>query len=117
MTAIQTNRITPEQVKAAYEQTGLKPVQGEYFDRDVPPLCANEPTLACGLGALYRSVFPGGEADGVSVEKWADTKYGCEYRDGFINGFDGCRVMANETDEWKIGHQDGQAAYNLVQPV
>ena len=105
----QLKRITPEQVIEAYGTTGLKPKQKRYYSKDR--------TCACGIGAIFASIgdvwndhdFPSNAA-----ERYANIKYGYDYTQGFVQGFDSAPVGSFRSDESKQGHADGQAAWEAV---
>jgi hypothetical protein len=91
-------RITVDEVKAAYEKTGLKPTRGEYI---YGRFCA------CAMGAL--AVANGVPCDYDAARSWAFSQYGADYCNAFANGFDskspwGCDEV----------HEAGQADGELV---
>jgi hypothetical protein len=106
------NRITVEEVKNAYKETGLKPKQGNFFP---------EPGCACGLGAIYiqKSRKENFGKDKVSVMNKLSYTYPRIYQVGFANGFDGIRkksefVTTVTRDHYHMGYEDGKAAYEAV---
>jgi hypothetical protein len=107
-------RITPEEVKAAYDKTGLKPDRGAYRRYDESP--EQRPFAACGLGVV---------ATAEQGEKWWDWieshsgNYGTEansYHYGFVAGFDGQRQsrLGYDVDAYDLGYLDGKAAAAAV---
>jgi hypothetical protein len=98
-------RITPDEVKAAYEKTGLKPGRGCYADPYT--------NVACGLGVMARA------EGGNRWWAWIDesTQDNRSYHYGFVNGFDGLPIHIDLKDSMadaELGHQDGQAAAAAV---
>ncbi|MDE2102417.1 MAG: hypothetical protein KGL39_34545 [Patescibacteria group bacterium] len=73
-------RITADEVIAAYQKTGLRPVIRKYLDVD----------CGCPLSALYFSEHPDAPrgASGANTVEWAEDTYGTLYRLGFVDGFD-----------------------------
>jgi hypothetical protein len=98
-------RITPEEVKAAYEKTGLKPFRGSYMRTGTGE--------ACGIGV---------KAFAESGEKWWDwvdrhTRDNKAYHYGFVGGFDGSGLGPNKEDDpadYELGRLDGEAAAAAV---
>lgn len=111
---LKINRITPDQVKAAYESTGLKPEQCIWIDTSTGRNCA------CGLSAVYAARFDAKDLvyDGSIFDVIADGL--ClqdSYVSGFVAGFDhgGAADSANLTPEvFKLGYEDGVAAWEAV---
>lgn len=120
-------RITPEHVLKAYEQTGLTPKQGGYFDEET--LCG------CGMGVLFTLAYMTGHD--MTLEEvhalWDDTFfeydisrhfdniYGAAYRAGFTQGFDQLKEKKNDNfyyphviADFNQGFEDGWAAWNAV---
>jgi len=116
---IETKRITPEEVLAAYKATGLRPEQAEWaIEYEGGSRCA------CGLGAIFSS----------KVENGFQTLYGSLYSEsdligdelglspsyiyGFTYGFDGQPsppiTQPNEREESERGYRDGRAAWEAV---
>jgi hypothetical protein len=105
-------RITPEQVLAAYKQTGATPSTGEFYYRG-----KSGRVRCCGAGVVLL-------ADGFTnrdrFAKEADLRYGRDYMSGFWRGFDGissdepawCHPTDNE--EFTTGLADGLAAAQAV---
>ena len=103
-------RITPEEVRAAYLKTQLAPLTGIWLE------CGG----GCAITALYLAENPilNTINDDISeITKWADNKYGQNYVQGFLEGFDNEHIN-NDEDDWfntqpadyKLGFQDGVAA-------
>jgi hypothetical protein len=108
-------RITPEEVKAAYEQRPLKPRRRCYWN----PL-GDGVVEACGAGAV--AVADGCCAGPTQIDAWLAQTFGSDYRYGFVNGFDGespesflrlCPTAA-PTVRGKQGYLDGKAAAAAV---
>ena len=94
-------RITVEEVKAAYEKTGLKPVRGTFNDGK---------GCGCALGALYMA--QGGAACCSDPEEWCDAEFDFAYWDGFAGGFDAKEDFSLPdyvSLSRKEGHADGRA--------
>jgi len=110
-------RITVEQVVKAFEQTGLTPKQGDYFEID-----GEKVTCACGMGAVYavenniESIKPN-SIDALKINHYFAKRYGGDYRFGFARGFDDLssfsKEVANEK-EFLAGYEDGVAARKAV---
>ena len=107
-------RITPEEVVKAYQQTGLQPT---------PIMFLTEDGRACALTALAV-------ANGRTIEdiwKWNAAPYtgikdlipGClyseEYLGGFVAGFDGMHVSCERQDVYATGYKDGCMARDMVE--
>lgn len=114
---LKINRITPDQVKAAYESTGLKPEQCIWIDTSAGRNCA------CGLSTVYVSKFDQetletkvSTADGyfpVVIGHGLELDY--HYVDGFTCGFDGASSLLDRVHErFKQGYEDGVAAWEAV---
>lgn len=106
-------RITPEQVKAAYEKTGMKPARCSmlWWKKDGAP-------CGCGLGALFVASHGGLDAfrDVVlmpALRPWAQERWGAKYVYGFIVGFDDNGLPCNDARK-REGRADGRAAAALV---
>lgn len=101
-------RITVEEVRAAYEKTGIQPIQCLYIDHERKNNCG------CPLTALYfsetgadLSCFKDSSDD---IPEWADKKYGSLYHHAFVRGVDGLpnsgiaeRIRQGWEDGCKIG--------------
>lgn len=104
-------RITPEEVVAAYDKTGLSVARQEYF--------SDKGRCACGLGA-YAAAFLGSNPmadEGFDVSRvLSDSGFGWLYRHGFGNGFDGDNRESSLTghSEYQAGVKDGVAAWEAV---
>jgi hypothetical protein len=106
------DRITPEQVVAAYKATGLTPKRNEWF--------CYRTNSACGMGAISVQAQGKEEADARGTFHWIADRYDADYRQGFESGFDGDK---RETFDWlsparranrNLGYDDGQAAAEAV---
>lgn len=101
------NRITPEQVKAAYECRNLKPA----------PYQTN-PTYGecCALGAMVQAKKPGARIN-YTYEAARILEITDSYAQNFMTGFDGGMVRPQDVPElgrYSQGHVDG---YNAAQAV
>lgn len=114
------NRITPEQVVAAYQATGLTPLQSSYAGRDAEGhVCA-----ACGLTAMAAA--EGVAIDelimhflpGIHIRRELYKKFGYteEYLVGFADGFDQSPVLRvfDDGEPYHDGYEDGKAAWAAV---
>jgi hypothetical protein len=99
-------KITPEMILDAYENTGLKPKQGDYFSKDGK--------CACGLGAFYAFNNNTKELDGSYVGNYISKLISYDYLSGFIDGFDSNEYIGDPLDEEIIGYKDGIAAWEAV---
>ncbi len=103
MTEQEQPRITPEAALAAYQQTGLRPMQAVYCTRN----------CACALGALHVAASNPAYA---SVRAPANKIYGEGYVGGFMEGFDGAEDLGGYTsDRERQGYEDGKAVWAAVQ--
>lgn len=91
-------RLKPEEVLKAYEETGLRPRQGKFFQDD----------CACGLGAVARQAEPTARGDNA-WDILLKNGFGDFYLNDFYYGFD---QIPQEQD--KLGYKDGQAAWGAV---
>ncbi|WP_010271408.1 hypothetical protein [Paenibacillus senegalensis] len=107
------NRIAPEQVKEAYEKTGLKPMQNGWFE--ISTKCA------CGLSAVLAA------EKGI---EWLESQFRLRrsrsyiaserlnllpsYVTGFTSGFDGGVFFHSEGGTSALGYEDGKAAWEAV---
>lgn len=105
-------RITPDEVKAAYEKMGLKVKRGGYF----PGVGG----CACGLGAYaaaYLGVVPAMGEVGVSCA-YFNAGFKRNYRMGFADAFDGDPENPKlQVEEYKFGYEDGLAAWEAVKDI
>jgi hypothetical protein len=98
-------RITPEEVVAAYKETGLKPEQGITLADG----------CACGLGVIYAQKFGVLEADSYDVFNALERDLSPAYIYGFIAGFDGIDYTTIGLREGEsIGYEDGRACWKAV---
>jgi hypothetical protein len=100
-------RLTPDVIKEAYKQTGLKPKQQTTLQ-----LCSNN---ACGLAAYSRWKTP-------ALTRGLDIM--CHYWDwyhaGFMDGFDGeekRRTASSYEEDYCLGYQDGIDCWNSVKEL
>jgi hypothetical protein len=104
-------RITPEQVKEAYNITELKPMQGAFFPAE---------DCACGLGAIFAQKFGKPESqieDGDVIGKLEDL-FPEGYRLGFVHGFDEMKSSFKYnkviSETYNLGYEDGKASFEAV---
>jgi hypothetical protein len=100
-------RLTPDVIKEAYKQTGLKPKQGTTLQ-----LSDN---CACGLGAYGKWKHPG-VTNGLHML----CIYAAWYYAGFMDGFDGeepRRVHSDDKKDYDLGYQDGIDSWNSVKEL
>ncbi len=81
-----TETITVKEVRDAYEQTELTPMKGQMY-RD-PTFEEETIGSACGIGVLRIAESPRAMRNESPIFQWAKRKYGQEYVEGFIDGFD-----------------------------
>jgi len=115
----ETKRITPEEVLAAYAETGLKPKQCEWAWEDI-----NGVRGACGLGAIYSNQFENGFVElinpTISEFDLVGDSLGLSqaYVNGFVYGFDGHlslpEIPSEKREETERGFADGKAAWEAV---
>lgn len=102
-------RITPDEVVAAYDKTGLGVMQGGYFDADG--------TCACGMGVYAAARFGVDPRNYHAVDidlAFIRVGFTREYLRGFYNGFDG-RARERGHAQEDLGRADGVAAYEATQ--
>lgn len=111
-------RITPQEVAAAYAATGLKPHRRTWYAR---PMAEIDVGCACGIGVLIIHRFGNGPDITSRMGLHAGILVGnVEYLAGFIRGFDGDPDHSqnpgweSEYAEYRLGHEDGAAAAALV---
>lgn len=75
-------RITPEILATAYQQCGLKPARGAWFQMKDGVECG------CGMAAMYLVANPDGKHSPVDGVLWAREAYPGGYMTGFLVGFD-----------------------------
>lgn len=94
-------QITVEQVVAAYRETGLKAVQGDYFPAD---------GCACALGAI--AVQNGLRKDDLEISDWYENN-DFPFITPFTLGFDGLAPSNSgfwTKDDWQA-YKNGRAAW------
>jgi len=105
------NRITPEQVKAAYEKTGLTPTRGEFFY--LPD--GNVVSGACGLGVLAYEKSGGIPEDRINGILGIEVDYSVGFAVGFDGQPDPYSIYSPENDdEFRAGLEDGDASARAV---
>ncbi len=116
-------RVTVKEIKKAYEDTGITPVNCETLN--------SRECMACPMGVLYFNTHPNHkhlfkndrEKAGTTLDNrifnWANKVYGKDYVEGFIDGVDGLGASVEmesylniyrygSNDEWKKGYRDGR---------
>lgn len=80
-------RVNAKDVRLAYEATDTRPITGRMYlaRRDDNGL---ETHCACAMGVLFRAETGFYCSAGHDAYEWARDKYGADYRDGFVLGFD-----------------------------
>jgi hypothetical protein len=115
-------RLTPEEVKAAYEATGAEPRRSLWvrpknlksFTQD----CGD--AKACGLGVMYlkekQPALISQEHSPNEAKAYAELALGHEYVNGFISGFDSGHEITSPGYKGRQcqGFCDGKAAAELV---
>lgn len=107
------NRITADKVLAAFETTGLIPMQDEYAGTLGNKRCA------CGLSAVYIAkrgydsfeTLGSIRADDILSEELDLNGF---YFNGFIYGFDGHSCSAEMGELFVAGWEDGKASWEAV---
>jgi len=106
-------RITVDQVKKAYETTGLQPKKGKFFSVTMKGM--EKVKCACGMGAVYMHEAQNSIMSEYPVIKYLDDNYGTDYRAGFAHGFDDEPCELEDTDErFQQGYEDGKAAREAI---
>lgn len=104
------NRITADRVLAAFETTGLIPMQEEWLDTTAGRNCA------CGLMAVYAARFGLGSLDDYveAIKEGFELEH--DYVNGFTVGFDGRpdKLLVRASGAFKQGYEDGKAAWEAV---
>ena len=113
---VYSKQITPEEVQAAYKQTGLTPLSGTFYRDDA----VNRQLCGCPLTALYLAAgneLPTGKAScytgNGAVTDWACRMYGAEYVGGFVSGVDGDTGYwhwLSRSERYRQGESDGRRA-------
>lgn len=106
------NRITPEEVLAAYEKTGLKP--GRFLYKDNYLKCGCPVTaLAESIGCTYEP-----SDEGLFLARFArERELNISYLNGFINGVDSTNhPTTSEKKEFIDGFEDGRLVWEAVRP-
>jgi hypothetical protein len=113
---IESNRVKPEQVVAAYQKTGARVFRNGWYD---PSDTAN--IGCCGLGVLMLDQM--GKAKLLQTEPNSGIAsnvlpISSRYMIGFTTGFDGREFnkFYNSDTDYKDGFADGQAAWAAVDP-
>lgn len=105
-------RIKPEEVKAAYKATGLRPERCRAYSTVDP-----DGPCACGVGAFAFRMHGGMGKDfwltSFAMELLMNDGYSATYLSGFVDGFDGRNRHWCDADE-RMGAIDGAAAAALV---
>lgn len=106
-------RITPEEVLAAYDKTGLFPAC-----RSWSTILQNGQAHTCGcpMTALYVAEHPDDPQDedengyyANRVQNWGDRKYGMQYCKGFVWGVDQRHLYGRHKDHEHELHEQGFA--------
>src|SRR5687768_9731685 len=94
-------KIKTEEVRRAYNKTGLTPVQCSF----------GHGTAACALAALYyhsKNINCSGGCPTLDhdVEEWAQRKFGKFFVNGFIEAFDGVEQLNQEQIQEAKRHKE-----------
>lgn len=103
-------RIRPEEVRAAYEKTGIKPIQDEWVIRDTGQRCGCAMTaLMVAAGQSFDDIAERGDPD-LRACSVLDLSH--SYVAHFIRGFDGFEISKSEqlSEAMRLGHEDGTMA-------
>lgn len=108
-------RLSPDEVIDAYQKTGRIPQRGSYRGFDGS-------TFACGVGAVALAQKNCADALDIFQTFVYELDYGLTYHDGFTSGFDGRIRELIKPERWEFkrfveGYEDGQAAWEAVQPL
>lgn len=107
-------RITPEEVKAAYEATGLTPERSSYLST----LPDGKTKCACGMGAWAIANGAPDSLTSLAMNKWLGSHgINDDYRLGFVRGFDSLSFKSflhRDHDKIQTGYADGKAAAALI---
>lgn len=105
------NRITIDELKAAYEKTGFLPGAGLFEWK------ANGKQYCCAFSVLYYEKF--GTFPKNFYDVASDLGYGGDYIDGFVAAWD-CEESFPDpliTEEELCGYRDGQQAFQALHPA
>jgi hypothetical protein len=107
-------RVTPEEVQAAFRQTGFKPYGSIYYKYPEKTKSGWTTGLACGIGVL--AVIAGKKESECS--SWLDSNFDIRYLRGFGYAFYGHESLTDEATKFdrdgilQLGFSDGQAVHN-----
>lgn len=100
-------RITVEEVKAAYAATGLKPLRNSYRTTTGGVTTCGCPAVAV---AVYRDPGFREHLLQCGIDERLDAVFGEDYMYGFVNAVDNGEVPGvNRSDEGDMGRTDGIA--------
>lgn len=112
-------RVTPEEVKAAYEATGAEPRRRTWVTpkrgMSVVENCGD--AQACGLGVMFLKER---QPSKISEDTWnaasyyAKSEFGEDYVQGFVSGFDNPGHVPGHKGRECQGFCDGKAAAELM---
>jgi hypothetical protein len=98
-----SGRITPREVLEAYEETGLKPCEGQFLSGN----------RACALGVLRLYADPSCKYHVQYMRTRMPQQNPVSYASGFTNGFDGTGTQRQSIGYLK-GYRDGQRVRRFV---
>ena len=102
-------RITVDEVKAAYEKCGRKPVRQMWIPSK---------RSCCPAAAVYIATNPGADVNRLDADivahGWACRAYGHDYVDGFTRAVDGCVLSRTASVDEKQGYADGVAVASAI---
>jgi hypothetical protein len=103
-------RILPEEVKQAYERTGLKPIRNGWHRKDGEQACG------CALTAVCLDGGHNGILDTEQRMNYAEVALGLDpqYARGFLHGFDCVKIEEEVHLHRQMGWEDGQACAEAV---
>jgi hypothetical protein len=102
------NSITPEYIVNAFKETGLKAIQGDYFDGE---------NCACALGCLFKYEKLGenvDQNDNDNITNILNQYMSDDFRMGVAVGFDGGNSWGLSED-YKEGFEIGKEAWKMVE--
>ncbi len=100
-------RINPDEALQAYIELNIKPTQGEFY--------ISVENCACGLGAIAIKLGQNfGNDDRDYFKYFKSLGYDHAYLSGFTSGFDELKLLSDDIDSYKLGHEDGLATWQKV---
>lgn len=104
------------EVVEAYRVTGMVPARGQFATESFCRF-TNGWDCGCGMGVLCAAENPSGPESVGGICNWCEEKFGTDYTQGFIEGFDGEQATLFGVDdeaEFLQGYADGRASAAAV---